>query len=213
LGFPVTAASNITSDITFHGLALDGNNNQSVVKVMNTDDCFRLFLLNTMNQTQLSSFLSQTADHILQPFPVGLSTPVGVLISNPAYGGDPVYALNWTNNAYHGTVVWSWPLAMMGAGLELQLGRCQLALKPDFCSNASLYSKVRSAYNHLWDLIEANTQQLSSEVWSWTYNDGSFQEIDFGLLPPPPGQSPTESDVRQLWSLTFLAVQRNAGLM
>ncbi|KAL1636034.1 hypothetical protein SLS56_001386 [Neofusicoccum ribis] len=80
----------ITADIRFHGLALDGGNNQSVVKIMNTDDCFRLFLLNTTNQTQLASFLDQTAEHLLQPFPVGLSTSVGVLVANPAYGGDPV---------------------------------------------------------------------------------------------------------------------------
>lgn len=83
-------ANNITSNITFHGLSLDGNNNQSLVKVMNTDDCFRHFLLNTTNQDQLTSFLSQTADHILQPFPLGLSTPVGLLVANPAFGGDPV---------------------------------------------------------------------------------------------------------------------------
>jgi hypothetical protein len=84
-----SGTDNITSDIVFHGLALDGNNNQSLVEVMNTDDCFRLFLTNTTNQTQLSSFLSQTADHILLPFPVGLSTPVGLVVANPAYGEDP----------------------------------------------------------------------------------------------------------------------------
>jgi hypothetical protein len=81
---------NITSDVVFHGLALDGNNNQSLVEVMNTDDCFRLFLVNATNQVQLSSFLSQTADHILQPFPVGLSTAAGLVVANPAYGSDPV---------------------------------------------------------------------------------------------------------------------------
>lgn len=84
-------ADNITSDVTFHGLALDGDNGQSIVKVVNSDDCFRHYLLNTTNQTQLSSFLDQTADHILQPFPAGLSNPVGLFIANPAYGGDPVY--------------------------------------------------------------------------------------------------------------------------
>jgi hypothetical protein len=83
-------SDNITADVVFHGLALDGNNNQSLVEVMNTDDCFRLFLVNATNQTQLSSFLSQTADHILQPFPFGLSTPVGLVVANPAYGSDPV---------------------------------------------------------------------------------------------------------------------------
>ena len=100
-GFP-SHADNITSDVVYHGLALDGNNDQPLVKVMNTDDCFRTFLLNTTNQTQLTAFLEQTATNILQPYPVGLSTPVGAIVANPAYGGDPVYAANFSNNAYHG---------------------------------------------------------------------------------------------------------------
>jgi hypothetical protein len=98
----------INSDIVYHGLALEGNKDQPIVKVMNTDDCFRTFLLNTTNQTQLTAFVNQTANNILRPYPVGLSTPVGVIVANPAYGGDPVYAANFTNNAYHGV---SLPLA------------------------------------------------------------------------------------------------------
>jgi hypothetical protein len=213
---PQTSSINTTT-VTFHGLGLDGNNNQSVVKVMNTDDCFRLFLLNATNQTQLSSFLDQAASNILRPFPAGLSTDVGLLVANPAYGGDAVYAANFTNAAYHGTVVWSWQLAMMAAGLERQLSRCTSAgdAVPDFCADndgGALRSKVVAAYNHLWDLIEANEPTLSSEVWSWRYENGKFVTTPLGSLPPPPGVSPTESDIRQLWSLTFLAVKRNAGL-
>jgi hypothetical protein len=122
------------------------------------------------------------------------------------------YAANWTNSAYHGTVVWSWQLAMMAAGLERQLGRCGSSAVPDFCNNSTLHGKVTAAYNHLWDLIEANGNQLGGEVWSWTYTNGEFQVTPLGALPPPPGSSPTESDVRQLWSLTFLAVTRNKNL-
>lgn len=100
-GFP-SLSGNITTDVMYHGLSLDGNNDQPIVKVMNTDDCFRNFLLNTTNQTQLTAFINQTANNILQPFPVGLSLPVGVIVANPAYGGDPVYAANFTSSAYHG---------------------------------------------------------------------------------------------------------------
>ena len=210
-GFP-SNAEDITSDVTYHGLSLDGNNNQPVIKVMNTDDCFRHLLLNTTNQTQLSGFVNQTANNIRQPFPVGLSTPVGLLVANPAFGGDPVYAANWTNNAYHGTVVWSWQMAMMAAGLQRQLERCNTNAAPDFCSDSVVRPNVLAAYNHLWDLIEANTPQLSSEVWSWQYVNGEFAFVSLGALPPPPGSSPTESDVRQLWSLTFLAVRRDTSL-
>jgi hypothetical protein len=80
---------------------------------------------------------------------------------------------------------------MMGAGLERQLDRCNSDSVPDFCSDSVLHSKVLAAYNYLWDLIEANTAQLSSEVWSWVYQDGGFQFIPLGALPPPPGTSPT----------------------
>ena len=210
-GFPSNADS-IDSDTVYHGLSLNGNDNQPLVKVMNTDDCFRHFLLNTTNQKQLTSFINQTSNNIRAPFPAGLSTPVGMLVANPAYGGSPVYAMNWTNNAYHGTVVWSWPMAMMAAGLQRQLDRCRRATPPDFCSDSAVHGNALAAYNHLWDLIEANKPSLSTEVWSWQYRDGAFDFIELGALPPPPGLSPTESDIRQLWSLTFLAVIRDESL-
>jgi hypothetical protein len=124
LSVPANADS-ITGDITFHGLAVDGSiNSGNAIPVMNTDDCFRHFFLNTTNQTQLGAFLEQTADHILTPFPVGLSTDVGLVVANPAYANDASYANGFSQRDYHGTVVWSFQLAMMGAGLGKQLGRC-----------------------------------------------------------------------------------------
>jgi hypothetical protein len=117
-------ADQITSDVTYYGLALDGTLDTPVVPVMNTDDCFRHFFLNTTDQTQLTAYISQTADHILQPFPVGLSSDVGLFVANPAYAGDAGFEAGFSKTDYHGTVVWSWQLAMMGAGLARQLGRC-----------------------------------------------------------------------------------------
>ncbi|KAK5733387.1 hypothetical protein LTR17_009759 [Elasticomyces elasticus] len=189
-GFPSNAA-NITSDIVYHGLSLEGNNDQPIVKVMNSDDCFRHFLVNSTNQTQLTSFVNQTANNVLAPFPVGLSNPVGLLVANPAYGGDPIYLANFTNSAYHGTVVWGWPMAMMAAGLQRQLGRCTDSTPPDFCSDEDVHANVLAAYNHLWDVVEANTLNLSSEVWSWLYQDGEFAVEPLGSLP-----GATEGDIR-----------------
>ncbi|OTA92166.1 hypothetical protein M434DRAFT_75054, partial [Hypoxylon sp. CO27-5] len=184
--------SELNSPVVFHGLALDGKDQEPIVKVMNTDDCFRLFLLNATNQTQLSTFLSQAADNILRPFPLGLSTAVGLVVANPAYGEESVDVKEFTESAYHGTVVWSWQLAMMAAGLERQLERCereQLA----YCTDSVLHERVLEAYNHLWDLIDGNREHLSSEVWSWVYRDGNFQYTPLGALPPPEGQSPVGS--------------------
>lgn len=191
----------IDSDITYYGLALDGYVGDPAVPVMNTDDCFRHFFLNTTNNTQLSAYLSQTADHILKPFPVGLSSEIGLFVANPAYSTNATFAASFSTADYHGTVVWSWQLAMMGAGLSRQLGRCTSSDVPDFCNDSTLRSKVLSAYNRLWDIIEANQSQLSSEVWSWRYDNG-FKITPLGDL------TSTESNIRQLWSLTFLAVHR-----
>lgn len=185
------STASIDSDVTFHALALNGNNNLAQVQVMNTDDAFRLFLLNTTSQPQLTAFLNQSASNIRRPFPAGLLTPVGVLVANPAYGLQDVYAANWTTSAYHGTVVWSWQLAMLARGFELQLDRCNRSPPPDFCADAAVHGNVRAAYNTLWDTIEANAAHLSNEVWSWTYVDGGFRYTPLGALPPPPGSSAT----------------------
>ncbi|KAL5113366.1 hypothetical protein ACEQ8H_008759 [Pleosporales sp. CAS-2024a] len=205
-GLSVPANANkITANVTFYGLAVDGTfNSGNVIPVMNTDDCFRHFFLNATNQTQLSAFLHQSATHILQPFPVGLSTRVGLVVANPAYTNDASYAAGFSQRDYHGTVVWSFQLAMMAAGLGRQLGRCSTDDVPDFCSDSQLYNKVVSAYSSLWDTIDANRAQLSSEVWSWSYNGGQYQAVSLGAI------TSTESNIRQLWSLTFLAVHRES---
>ena len=183
-------ANLIDSDVVFHALSLDGYNNLSQVQVMNSDDCFRLFLLNTTNQTQLTSFVNQTANNIRRAYPAGLMTPLGVLVANPAYGDNPVYAANWTTGAYHGTVIWSWPMAMLAAGLENQLGRCNATSQPDFCTDSSVFNNVKAAYNALWDVIESNSADLSTEVWSWTYNN-TYEFAQLADLPAPGGASQT----------------------
>ncbi|KAJ6441201.1 glycogen debranching enzyme [Purpureocillium lavendulum] len=129
----------------------------------------------------------------------------------------------------------------MARGFELQLDRCPAAANasdstddtgsaPAFCSDTGVYGALKAAYNRLWDVIDANADQLQSEVWSWTYSAGNatdgaaangtlsngtagtgYKFSPLGVLPPPPGVSGgTESNIRQLWSLTFLAVRRNS---
>jgi len=209
---PAEISSLAQENLTYYALALDGYDNLAKVDVEHTDTSFRLFLLNSTNNAQLSRFLNSTANSIIRPFPAGLRTPVGVVVANPALSAEPVLTRNFTNSAYHGTVVWSFTQAMMAKGFENQLRRCNSTESPlpAFCSDVYTYGNVKKAYNMLWDVIEANEAELSSEVWSWVYADGKFTTTPLGALPPPPGISgSTESDVRQLWSLTFLAVKRN----
>lgn len=247
-GFP-SNSGNITSPIVYHGLSLQGYNDQPLVKVMNTDGelpttpsiidyvdgpC-RLFspllaqhhksdpadIFRQPNCEQYPStvpcWTQQSRGHACGQSSVWRRPRVcGELDGEHHYGirmGLNVLTLLQQNNAYHGTVVWSWPMAMMAAGLRRQLGRCASnATAPDFCNDRVVRGNVLQAYNHLWDLIEANTDNLSTEVWSWLYQGGTFVVEQLGALPPPAGVNPTESDIVQLWSLTFLAVTRDTTL-
>lgn len=203
----------IDADFPYHTLALEGNNGLDMVPVMHTDACVRIIFFNGTNQERLTDYLNSTALSVLRPYPAGLMTPVGLVVANPAISGHEVVNQNFSNSAYHGSVVWSWQLVAMASGLEKQLDRCNAADKPDFCSNEVVYGNVKGAYNALWDSIERNEHKLSDEVWSWVYEDGQFKHASLGSLPPPPGvDGVAESDIIQLWSLTFLAVKRNEGM-
>lgn len=98
-------AESLDGDVNYYALALDGYTEQAKVEVMNSDASFRLFFVNDTNDDVLTPFINNTAKSVIQPFPAGLMTPVGMIVSNPAYGQNPVYASNWTHIDYHGTVV------------------------------------------------------------------------------------------------------------
>ena len=81
---------------------------------------------------------------------------------------------------------------------------------------------MKRAYSKLWDTIEANKAHLSSEVWSWRWDDnahgqdgsskGNFVYVPLSHVPTPDGAGQTESNAVQLWSLTYLALERRRDL-
>ena len=235
----MTYSDTANDTVTFYAIALNGSESaledddfttyEGPIPILHTDTAFHLFLLNLTNTSSpeysrvYTRFLNSTANSILRQFPAGLLTPSGMVVANPALSASDVLIANFTNSAYHGTVIWSWQLALMAEGLHRQLALCNptdnSSFVPPYCDDQYVYNAVRSAYNTLWDNIEQNEAQLQSEVWSWTYtanatNNGTSKDgyttVPLGALPPPPGVSGgTESNVRQLWSLTFLAVTRD----
>jgi hypothetical protein len=204
-----------TLPLSILGSILEGHNGLDVVPVMNTDASVRMFSFNSTKQERLTEFLNNTALSNLRPYPAGLMTPVGVVVANPATSRNEIVSANFSNSAYHGSVVWSWQQVAMAGGLEKQLIRCSSPAdgRPDFCSNTVVYNNVKNAYNALLDNIEKNEEYLSDEVWPWRCEDMKFKHTSLGSLPPPPGVGEiAESDVIQLWSLAFLAVKRTEGL-
>ena len=137
---------------------------------------------------------------VMRPFPAGLLTGAGLVVANPAFA-SPALAAEFTRNAYHGTVVWSWQQALLAAGLARQLRRTDLP--------PAVRVHLQNAERALWRVIAATHSMANSELWSWTYGAGHYHIRPFGSA----SADASEADAAQLWSTVYLAVRPPAGLM
>jgi hypothetical protein len=119
-----------------------------------------------------------------------------MLVANAVFAGPEVQA-RFTNNAYHGTVVWSWQQALMVAGLDRQLARTDLP--------GELRARLASARAQLWSAIDAVGELRSSELWSWSFAEGRYRPQPFGVRRA----DEDESNAAQLWSTVFLALPKS----
>jgi hypothetical protein len=170
--------------VEFDALALNASGRP--VPVVHSDVGFAL-LFKTPTPEELERVCA-----VLQPFPAGLVTPVGVLVANPVYAGPSVQAL-FTHTAYHGTVVWSWQQAVLEAGLERQLMRNDLTPAVRTC--------LAQARAKLDEIIRATARYGTAELWSWSFTGGRFRVEPFEER----GREVEEADAAQLWSTVFLA--------
>lgn len=173
--------------LEFHALALDEGGKP--LPVLHSDEGFAL-LFAKPDPAQLERAVVSS----LRPFPAGLMTDVGMVVANPAFSA-PALQANFSRNAYHGTVVWSWQQALFAAGLERQLHRTDLA--------PALRSKLQQGQQTLWKAIAATRAQRNSELWSWNFTAGHYVVNAFGAE----AADADESNAAQLWSTVYLAVQ------
>jgi hypothetical protein len=174
--------------LEFHALSLDAQGKP--VPVLQSDEGFRL-LLTTPSAVELDRCL----DAILLPFPAGLMTEAGMLVANPAFA-DAGIEREFSRFAYHGTVVWSWQQALMAEGLARQLER-------DDLPRASR-DKLRRARAQLWAVIDRSNEVRTSELWSWSFDQGRYRIEPFGKS----GADADESNAAQLWSTVYLGIER-----
>ncbi len=78
-----------------------------------------------------------------------------------------------------------------GKGAGTVLDGVRTVAVPNFCRDGNVLPKVKKAYNRLWDVLDANSEILSSEVWSWEYESGKYNVRPLGSFPPPPNVNPT----------------------
>ncbi|MGI9283873.1 MAG: hypothetical protein ACR2P1_00635, partial [Pseudomonadales bacterium] len=190
LGIPAgqAIASLAAERLTFNAIALDKTGEP--IPVLQSDEGYAL-LFGKPTEDALQHILTS----MMRPFPAGLLTPVGLLVANPAYADEEVRSL-LTKASYHGTVVWPWHHAMLALGIARQLRRGDIS--------QNIRRKLLAAERSLWQLIEANRNFRTSELWSWSYKNGRYVITPFGQY----SEHKTESNAAQLWSTVFLGIPR-----
>jgi hypothetical protein len=174
------------SAVQFHAIALSAD--ATVIPIVHSDEGFELLF-----GRPSPAALRRCVAAMMRPFPAGLLTDVGVVVANPVFAAAPVQN-EFTRNAYHGTVVWSWQQAVLAAGLERQLRRTDLP--------SQVKQLLRGAETQLWDVIRASNALRNSELWSWTFAAGHFHLAPFGAN----ARDADESNAAQLWSTVYLAL-------
>lgn len=189
LGVPAAPALKALGQqpLVFHALSLDKAGKP--VAIVNSDEGFAL-LFGHPSPADLDTYVTAT----MRPFPAGLMTDVGLVVANAAFTDREAQA-RFTPAAYHGAVVWSWQQALLAAGLERQLARCDLPVP--------VRAKLGAAQTELWRAIRSTRAVQSSELWSWAFRNGRYEIVPFGA-----GKADVdESNAAQLWSTVYLAVQ------
>jgi len=176
--------------LRFHALALAASGEP--IPVMHSDEGFLLLFAEPAPQD-----LDRIVSVLMRPFPAGLMTGVGMVVANPVFCA-PALQREFTRNAYHGTVVWSWQQALFAAGLARQLERHDLP--------AAVRADLLAARRILWAAITATRSMQNAELWSWGYAGGHYQLRPFGSS----AADADESNAAQLWSTVYLAVRPGA---
>lgn len=175
-------------DFPLYALSLDENGQK--IEVLHSD-VGMLLMFGDLSGEEIDNLLVG----IKMSYPLGLDTPAGVLVANPALSNDPLLYYALDRRAYHGTVVWGWQQVMLQMGLIRQYEYLKTKGYEDKARH------LRQLLRRIWERQKTAKEFLSSELWSWKVEKGS-------LLPAPYGveaESATESNPYQLWSTSFLA--------
>jgi len=191
IGVPADAALEVvgSGEVEFDALSL--NADLSPVKAMHSDYSFTLSYIDPDEAT-----LRRALRVVLDQFPAGLYSSVGVVVANPVYLKSAEARDHLDNDKYHGTVVWSWQQALLLSGLNRQIARTDIS--------EEIRNELIRARDTIWQVVDDNSEALPFELWSWSYADGQFKTEPFGQRE----DDETESNAAQLWSAAFLGVLR-----
>lgn len=175
---------NLKDGLEFYALSLD--NDGKPVEVMNSDGGFRLF-----NGNPESKEIDRILKTIELPYPLGLAEKGGLLTASPVFASDKSLRKTLDRNAYHGTLVWSWQMALMEKGLEKQIKR--FAKEP---GRKKMVKRMYGALSKLKKMEKEAGELINSELWTHKMMNGKMKPYPYGA----DASSETESNPVQLWS-------------
>jgi glycogen debranching enzyme len=161
---------------------LSFNEDGSPNVVTHSDVAFNLFYGNLSDEE-----LDRILTFLEQPFPLGLTTPVGPIVANPILSPDPSHHKLLGFGQYHGMVVWSWQSAMLQFGLIRQAG-----LHPSF------RQRVNALVETLGKAEERAGELATSELWAVDLTADGLLARGYGVAGDQ-----TESNAMQLWSTVY----------
>ncbi len=181
------ALVSIQDKINYFALSL--HEDGSPIPILHSDVGFNL-LYSKPTQEQLDIIISS----IFRPFPAGLMTPIGILVANPVFDDTTFLWEDFSRNAYHGSVVWSWQQVLLAAGLDQQIRRKDL--------ENTMIDRLTTCKKEIMKTIVKTRSTWSSELWSWEFTNNEYVLAPYGQL----SGHITESNAAQLWSTVYLAL-------
>ncbi len=175
--------------LEFYALSLDEDGKP--VEVINSDTGFGFIL----DESDMEEMEHATRVASLN-YPLGLMTGGGLLTANPALSGNRELWQILGFGAYHGTVVWSWQMAMMEKGLLYQSrklpSRGQFRAVKDMQNLAKRMIEIENKLGEMrnFELWGVKIDSTSGEIRAVPYGEGAE----------------AESNAVQLWSTLALTL-------
>ncbi len=173
--------------LVFYALSLDENGER--IEVMNSDAVFALFYGNSFGEKEFQELLQ-----IFElPYPLGLMSPIGVFVANPAYTENDKLYSQMDKRFYHGTVVWGWQEHMLRLALLSKQKEGLTTVLGDQILCASLQNREQASDFEF------------EELYSYQIKDKRLFPVAYGAS----SKTETESNPVQLWSCAILSLLYN----
>lgn len=167
----------LNQGISFSGISLKADG--TPVPIMHSDEIYSLL------DTDVSfEELTRIMMFVFAPYPLGLLSEAGVLIANPAFVEDHDTLMQFHTKAYHGPVIWGWPMRALVMGLARQI---------KYSSDLAKKEVLTRFLKHVLSIRDSLGPLALFEVWSWDIDDN-------GQMYAVPLEHGQPSCSAQLWS-------------